>query len=415
MCLSAYWSIELSGHSRDLGAQMTLPSQRIARIADALQPVYSLLAHSEWSRRRGEPDIYDFTVGNPHEMPLEAFSDALRRWSVPQNEMWYGYHDNTPEARAVIAASLRERRGEPFEDDDIFLTNGAFAGIAAVLSLVTDPGDEVIFISPPWFFYEALIIAAGAQPVRVKVDQATFDLDLDAIAAAITDRTRAIIVNSPNNPTGKIYPPTTLAALSQLLTDVSGRSGRTIYLLSDEAYSRILYDGNDFASLAAFYPNTFVIYTYGKTLLTPGQRMGYVALPPTMPGREDIRAGLFVAQLITGYAFPNALLQHALPDLERLSIDVSHLQRKRDALVNALREIGYSVHVPEGAFYLLPRSPLSDDLAFTELLARHDIFCLSGTVVEMPGYFRISLTASDEMITRALPGFAAAFKEANSR
>lgn len=396
-----------------MGAQMTLPSQRIARIAGTLQPVYSLLAQSEWARRKGDPDIYDFTVGNPHEMPLEAFSDALRRWSVPQNEMWYGYHDNTPEARAVIAASLRERRGEPFEDEDIFLTNGAFAGIAAVLSLVTDPGDEVIFISPPWFFYEALITAAGAQPVRVKVDQATFDLDLDAIAAAITDRTRAIIVNSPNNPTGKIYPPTTLAALSQLLTDASRRSGRTIYLLSDEAYSRILFDGNDFASPAAFYPNTFVIYTYGKTLLTPGQRMGYVALPPTMPEREDIRAGLFVAQLITGYAFPNALLQHALPDLERLSIDISHLQRKRDALVNALREIGYSVHMPEGTFYLLPRSPLSDDLAFTELLARHNTFCLPGTVVEMPGYFRISLTASDEMIARALPGFAAAFKEAN--
>jgi aspartate aminotransferase len=394
---------------------MTLPSQRIARVAGTLQSVYSFFTQSTWSRRREDLTICDFTAGNPHEMPLEAFSAALGHWSVPQNEMWYAYHDNTPAARAVVVAALQERRGQPFEDDDIFLTNGAFAGLAAVLGLVTDPGDEVIFLSPPWFFYEALITAAGGQPVRVRVDQVTFDLDLDAIGAAITERTRAIIVNSPNNPTGKIYPPATLTALSQLLTEASARNGRAIYLLSDEAYSRILYDGNEFSSPSAFYPNTFLIYTYGKTLLTPGQRMGYIALSPTMPDREGIRNGLFVAQLMTGYAFPNALLQHALPDLERLSIDVPHLQRKRDTMVAALREMGYSVHVPEATFYLLPRSPLDDDLTFIELLAKHDVFCLPGTVVEMPGYFRISLTANDDMITRALPGFAATLQEATAQ
>ncbi|HEY1387141.1 MAG TPA: aminotransferase class I/II-fold pyridoxal phosphate-dependent enzyme [Ktedonobacterales bacterium] len=393
---------------------MTLPSQRITRIAGTLQSVYGFFTQSTWARRRDDPDICDFTVGNPHEMPLEAFSAALGRWSVPQHEMWYAYHDNTPAARAVIAASLREQRGQPFEDEDIFLTNGAFAGLASALTLVTDPGDEVIFLSPPWFFYEALITAAGGVPVCVRVDQATFDLDLSALEAAITSRTRAIIVNSPNNPTGRIYSPASLTALSQLLADASARNGRPIYLLSDEAYCRILYDGNDYHSPSTFYPNTFVIYTYGKTLLTPGQRMGYIALPPTMPNREDMRSGLFVAQLMTGYAFPNALLQHALPDLEQLSIDIPHLQRKRDTMVAALREMGYTVHVPEATFYLLPRSPLADDLAFTELLAQHDVFCLPGTVVEMPGYFRISLTASDEMITRALPGFAAALQEAQN-
>jgi aspartate aminotransferase len=393
---------------------MTLPSQRITRIAGTLQSVYGFFTQSTWSRHREDRNISDFTVGNPHEMPLEAFSAALGRWSVPQNEMWYAYQDNTPAARAVVAASLREQRGQPFEDEDIFLTNGAFAGLAAVLGLVTDPGDEVIFLSPPWFFYEALITATGGVPVRVRVDPETFDLDLSALEAAITSRTRAIIVNSPNNPTGRIYPPATLTALSQLLADASARNGRPIYLLSDEAYCRILYDGNAYHSPSAFYPNSFVIYTYGKTLLTPGQRMGYIALPPTMPDREGIRSGLFVSQLMTGYAFPNALLQHALPDLEQLSIDIPHLQRKRDTMVAALREMGYTVHVPEGTFYLLPRSPLADDLAFIELLAQHDVFCLPGAVVEMPGYFRISLTASDEMIARALPGFAAALQEAQS-
>src|SRR5262249_12384139 len=223
-----------------------------------------------------------------------------------------------------------------------------------------------IFVSPPWFFYEALISARGARPVRVKMDPATFDLDLAAIAAAITERTRAILVNSPNNPTGKIYPPETLAGLARVLTEASSRIGHTIYLLSDEAYSRIIYDGRQFHSPSTYYPNTFVLYTYGKTLLTPGQRLGYIALPPAVPERELLRPAVLTSQIVTGYAFPNALLQHALPDLERLSIDVAQLQRRRDRMVAALHEIGYNLHSPEATFYLLPRAPLADDEAFIE-------------------------------------------------
>jgi aspartate aminotransferase len=233
-----------------------------------------------------------------------------------------------------------------------------------------------------------------------------------AIKAAIGPRTRAIIINSPHNPTGKIYSHATLEGLAGLLTHASAHIGHPIALISDEAYSRIIFDGRAYPSPTAFYPHTFLIYTYGKTLLTPGQRIGYIALPPTMPGREQLRTALFVSQLVTGYAFPNALLQHALRDLEQLSIDIDHLQRKRDRMVAALRDIGYDLHVPEGTFYLLPRSPLADDLAFIELLAEQDIFCLPGTVVELPGYFRISLTANDAMIEQALPGFATALQKA---
>jgi aspartate aminotransferase len=251
--------------------------------------------------------------------------------------------------------------------------------------------------------------------VRVKIDPHTFDLDLEAIGRAITPRTRGILVNSPNNPTGKIYPARTLEGLAHRLTEASARNGRAIYLFSDEAYSRILFDGRAYLSPTAFYPNSFLLYTYGKTLLTPGERLGYVALPPAMPDRLALRQALLLAQVITGYAFPNTLLQHALGDIEELSIDIPHLQYKRDRMVAALREMGYEVHVPEGTFYLLPRSPLADDEAFINLLAEYDTFCLPGTAVEMPGYFRISLTANDEMIDRALPGFAAAMKECLSK
>jgi aspartate aminotransferase len=366
------------------------------------------------SGRFGQPDVNNFVFGNPNEMPLSGFVDALQRWSVPQENDWFAYKMSEPESQRIVAESLRRSRGLLFEPDDIAMTTGAFGALAVCLDAIVDPGDEVIFPTPPWFFYEMLILHAGGAAVRVPVDSATFDLDLDAIRGAITERTRAIIINSPNNPTGKIYPPETLEALAKILTDASQRNGRTIYLLSDEAYSRILYGGRDYFSPVVYYPNSFLIYTYGKTLLTPGQRIGYIALPPTMPDREAVRGGLFMTQLALGHAFPNALLQHALPDLETLSIDIGQLERRRDRMTSALREMGYDVHTPEGTFYLLPRSPWQDDVAFVDLLAERNNLCLPGTIVEMPGYFRISLTANDEMVERSLSGFRTAMQDAKS-
>jgi aspartate aminotransferase len=256
-----------------------------------------------------------------------------------------------------------------------------------------------------------MIAFARGVPVRVKVDLSTFDLDVDAISGAITPRTRAVIVNSPNNPTGRIYPPETLDRLARVLTSASEANGRTIYLLSDEAYNRILFDGRTFPSPTGHYPNSFLLYSYGKTLLAPGQRLGYLALPPTMPGRERMRQALMLTQF-SGYGVPDAVLQYALPELEPLCIDLAQLQRRRDVLVGALREQGYDVHVPEATFYLLPRSPLPDDGAFADLLAAEDVFVLPGRIVELPGYFRISLTATDDMVERAVPRFAAAIEAA---
>jgi aspartate aminotransferase len=385
-------------------------STHIQSILDVSVPIFRFVTGALYTENALKPDVSNFALGNPHEMPVDGFAQALARWSVPQNKDWFAYKISEPESQNVIAASLRAWRGVEFQADDVFLTNGAFAAITVTLGAILDAGDEVIFNSPPWFFYEQMILSHHAKPVRVRVNSQTFDLDLDAIDAAITQRTRAIIVNSPNNPTGKIYPPETLRSLADILTKHSERNGRTIYLLSDEAYSRIIYDGRAFPSPTSFYPYSFLLYTYGKTLLTPGQRIGYIALPPTMPRetRNALQPALLVSQLVTGYAFPNALLQHALGDLDKLSIDVEHLQFKRDWLVRELSAIGYELHSPEGTFYLLPRSPLANDWAFVELLAQHKVLVLPGEIVEMPGYFRISLTANDAMIERALPGFAAA-------
>jgi aspartate aminotransferase len=387
-------------------------SRRAGAVSGALEPVMRFFFSSAYTGRQGDPTIADFVVGNPHEMPLPGFVDALAQWTPPRDKDWFAYKMSEGPARLAVADALAARRGVAYRPEDIALTTGAFAGLVVCLLAVADPGDEVIFLTPPWFFYEPILLAHGLVPVRVKVRADDFDLDLAAIEAAISPRTRAIIVNSPNNPTGRVYPAETLAALGRLLTEASTRNLRQIYLLSDEAYHRLVFDGRPFPSPVDHYPHSFLIYTYGKTLLTPGQRIGYVALRPDMPEREALRHALLMAQFSAGWAFPNALLQHALADLEGLSIDLAHLQAKRDRLVAALRRMGYTLHMPEGTFYLLPRSPWPDDEAFVALLARHEVFCLPGTVVEMPGHFRISLTANDAMIDRALPGFEAAIGEA---
>ena len=203
-----------------------------------------------------------------------------------------------------------------------------------------------------------------------------------------------------------------MRALADLLERASSRLGRPIHLLSDEPYNRIVFDGRSFHSPAEVYPNTVVTYSYGKTLLTPGMRLGYIAIPPTMPDRDHIRERIFLTQIATGFAFPNADLQHAIEDLETLSIDIGALERRRDRLVSALREIGYETTLPEGTFYVMAKAPVADDEAFSRTLADNGVLVLPGSVVEVPGWFRISLTASDEMVGRGMPGFAAALEAA---
>jgi len=389
-------------------------SQRAARIRGltSFRLFDDYYHHSAYARRRGQPGVIDFTFGNPHEMPRAAYVEALREALTPQDKDWFAYKHYVPRAQEAAAAALHRLLDVPFEPDDLLLTTGGFAAIAVAMRAVADPGDEVIYSLPPWFLYEGLAVEAGLKPVRVHINLETFDLDLDAIAAAITPRTRIVIVNSPNNPTGRIYRPALLQRLASLLDEHSARNGRRIFLISDEPYNRIVFDGGRFHSPTEFYPHSFLAYSYGKTHLAPGQRIGYVALPPTMPAREAMRQAIMDMQVVVGWAFPNAVLQYALPRLEQSSIDIEHLQRKRDRLVDALGDMGYRAHRPEGTFYLFVRSPIADDRAFADRLVEHDIFVLPGSLFETPGFFRISLTANDDMIERSLPGFAAAIGRA---
>jgi aspartate aminotransferase len=381
-------------------------ASHLTGIIESMSGFLAAIMDPEMGRHAADPTASNFIAGNPQELASPQYVQTLRRWAEPKDKDWFGYKMPHRPALAAAAEGLSKELGLSFGADDIVLTRGAHGGLAAALNVVLDPGDEVIFVSPPWFFYEALILGARGKPVKVRVKPRDFDLDVDAISAAITPRTRALLINTPHNPTGRIFGEDTLAALASVLEDASARNRRPIYLISDEAYSRILFDGNRMITPGAYYPRSLLIHTYSKSALAPGQRLGYVALPPGMPGRDQVRQAFMVAGFSTGNMLPDAIMQYALPEIDAMSIDLDHLQRKRDRVVDALSEMGYEVHSPEATFYLLPKAPIEDDTLFARTLAAQKVLVLPGTAVDMPGYFRISLTATDVMIDRALPVFA---------
>jgi aspartate aminotransferase len=331
---------------------------------------------------------------------------------LPRDELWFAYKQSDVAAQAAAAASLDRVVPLGWGADDVRMTTGGFGAITVAMKVLADPGEEGVYTLPPWFLYEPLALEAGLVPVKVPAIQPSFDLDVDAIAAAITPRTRIVVVNTPNNPSGRIYPPDLLRRLADVLDEASARHGRRIWIVSDEPYNRIVFSRIEFHSPAEYYPHTLVCYSYGKTLLAPGQRLGYIAVPPAVADRAALLEAIEMMQIAAGWLFPNAVMQHATPRLEELSLDVARLEAKRDRLVGALGEIGYETTPPDGTFYLWPRSPIPDDEAFVEDLSRRGVLVMPGTLFETPGWFRICLTATAESIEAAIPHFRDAFEAA---
>jgi aspartate aminotransferase len=381
--------------------------RHVDRLRQPIEPFLRFFTGA-YAQLEPDPETANFAVGNPHDMPMPAFTDAIRNHLAPQDKDWFAYKMSEPNARTTVAGTMSRLTGMDWDPQDVQMTNGGFAAIAVTLRTLLQPGDEALYLSPPWFFYEQLILAAGANPVRVKLEMPSGHLDFEAIERAITPSTRVMLLNSPHNPSGHVVPLDQLRQLADLLSSAGNRNGRPIYLLSDEPYRRIVFDGREYHSPAEVYPYTVVTYSYGKQLLAPGMRMGYFTWPPNMPDREQLRDDAFVMQAASGYAWPNADLQHSIEDLEPLCTDLDALERKRARLVGALRGMGYQATWPEGTFYVMASSPIPDDEAFAALLSQDKVLILPGTIVEVPGWFRISLTASDEMIERGIPAFRAA-------
>jgi len=386
---------------------MSMVSKRVHLADAAFAAVRDFYMSSRYAEQRDDPDICDFTFGNPHEMPLGGLVSAIRERAVPHNKDWFAYKTSEAAPQAYLAGCVSRELGLAFEPADIALTAGAFAAIMVAFRLVLDAGDEAVFSEPAWFCYEPMLLAADAIPRKVRLTAPRFDLDLAAIEKAIGPRTRLVIVNSPHNPTGRIYGRDTLKALAELLERASARFGQRIFLLSDEPYRRLRFDGRDFVSPAALYPWTLISYSYGKVLLAPGQRLGYLALSPLMPAndRQALRDVMFSAQMALGWCFPNAVMQYAVEDLERLSIDQAALARRRDRLTATLTAAGFEVLPPEGTFYLWSKWPPGDPERHWTMLADRKVFVLPGSIMNSPAYLRISLTAADAMVERALPAF----------
>src|SRR5262245_39104929 len=296
------------------GTMASAVSTRTYLADAAFAAVRDFYVSSRYARHRSDPDICDFTFGNPHEMPLAGLVSALRERAVPRDKNWFAYKTSEQDPQAFLADRIGRELDLAFEPADIALTAGAFAAIMVAFHLVLDRGDEVVFSEPAWFCYEPMSRAADLVPRKVRLKGPEFDLDLDAIEAAIGPKTRLVIVNTPHNPTGRIYDRAALEALADLLERASVRFGRRIFLLSDEPYRRLRFDGRGFVSPAAVYPWTLISYSYGKVLLAPGQRLGYLALSPLMPpgDRQALRDAMFGAQMALGWCFPNAVMQYAV-------------------------------------------------------------------------------------------------------
>lgn len=356
---------------------------------------------SSYAARVGSEDVVDMAFGDPHEPTPPEIVEILRSALVPKRPDWFAYNRGDPSALEQAAQRLRREVDEPYTADHLCLTSGAFAGLATALRTVCPPGSDVIHVTPSWFYYEPMIASVGAVSVPVPALDRSFQLDLDAISAAITPSTSALIVNSPNNPTGAIYPESDLKALARLLSNASRRAGAPIYLISDEAYRRIRF-GAAFTSPAAVYEWGISVYTLTKTLLLPGVRIGYLALSPLMPSPAELKEALTVAQLVGGWAFPNNSLQYALPELDEHVIDLDAIARRRARFVDGLRALGFEVVDGMGTFYAFFRSPVPDDWEFCEIAAALGVLLLPGCVTDAPGYVRATLTGSDHDVARAV-------------
>ena len=357
----------------------------------------------------GADKVFDLSLGNPVMEPPEQFHAELRRLAADPTPGMHRYMPNAgyPETRAAVAATLRGETGLPFAGGDIVMSCGAAGAINVVLGATLNPGDEVIILSPYFGEYVYYVANHNGQAV-IAPTTAGFRLDLGAIDAAITPRTRGLIINSPNNPSGVVYTAGEIKELAALLRRKQSELNREIYIISDEPYRRLIYDGLTYPQIFPHYDRTIVVNSHAKDLGLPGERIGYIAVHPDYPGKGELVDGLIFCTRTLGFVNAPALMQHLIRALQDASVDVAEYQRKRDFLYAGLTELGYAVVKPQGAFYLFPRSPLADDAAFVDALQEWQVLAVPGRGFGVPGHFRLSYCVEDWVLAGALEGLAGA-------
>ncbi len=355
----------------------------------------------------GAEHVYDFTLGNPDVEPPEAFHAALQQLANDPLPGMHRYMNNAgyPETRAAVAAKLTQDSGLAVTAEHVIMTCGAGGALNVVLKTILNPGEEVIILAPFFVEYKFYIDNHGGVPVEVWTNRETFRLDLAAIEAAITTKTRAIIVNSPNNPTGVIYTAEELAALGELVKRAQGRTGHQVYVISDEPYARISYDGAKVPNIFPLIESSVMVTSHSKDLALPGERIGYLAVNPRMATAMQFIEGAVFCNRTLGFVNAPALMQRLVAGLQDASVDSGAYQAKRDLLYSNLTGLGFTMVKPDGAFYLFPKSPFADDVEFVKLAQKHHILLVPGSGFGAPGYFRIAYCVDTAMIERSLPAW----------
>jgi aspartate aminotransferase len=360
-------------------------------------------------KERGEANVFDFTLGNPEVEPPVQTLETLRRMVERGLPGRHGYMPNLgfPEVRAAMAERLRRDSGLEFKAEHICMTAGAAAACNVILKSILDPGDEVILLAPYFAEYPFYVGNHGGRTIVVDTD-ADFLPDVARIAPVITKRTRAIILNTPNNPSGRVYPATVLRDLEAMLT----RLPHPPLVISDEPYKQLVYDGGKQPDVAALIANTVICYSWSKAQALAGERIGFLALSPRLPDAAALAAACAFANRTLGFVNAPALWQLVMAEAADACVDVTAYQHKRDVLCDGLARAGYDVRKPEGGYYVFMKTPIPDDVAFVGLLLGQGVLAVPGTGFGRGGYIRLSMTVPMDTILRSLPAFERALREA---
>lgn len=362
----------------------------------------------------GADNVFDFSIGNPSVPPPPEVNAELTRLLAEEDPLSLHSYTSAPgdvKVRAAIADQLNRTYGTAFSAGDLYMTVGAAASLTISLSAVLEEGDEVILFAPYFPEYAVFVETAGGVPVVVPSRAGDLQIDLDTLNAALTPRTRAVIINSPNNPSGAVLTADTLKKLAETLTAASEKYGRTVYLISDEPYRELVYDGVEVPFVTPFYPATIVCYSYSKSLSLPGERIGYVLVPPAMPDKAAVYHAVCGAGRALGYVCAPALFQKLIPACGGMTADRSVYARNRQLLYDSLTAYGYEAVRPDGAFYLFVKALEPDANAFCERAKKYELLLVPSDDFGMPGYVRIAYCVSTQQIQRALPAFEKLAKE----
>jgi aspartate aminotransferase len=388
------------------------------------QKMLQFMEKSSWIRKmfeeggrlkkiHGEDNVFDFSLGNPYVPPPEMVKKKLVE--VVQQDLpgKHGYMPNAGLAatREAVSAYLCKEHCVSLSSEHIVATCGAAGALNIILKALLDPGDEVLVPAPYFVEYGFYADNHGGVLKTVPTNE-DFTLNLEAIENAVGGRTKIVLVNSPNNPTGQVYSETTIQGLGEILTRKCLQYNRTIYLISDEPYRKIVFDGYDVPCIFQHYPNSIIATSYSKDLSIPGERIGFAAVHPAAEQVKELVGALTLANRILGFVNAPGLMQRLIVELQGICVEVEVYRRKRDRFVSGLKAAGYDLVTPPGAFYLFPKSPLADDVKFVKLLQEENILVVPGSGFGGPGHFRIAYCVDDQVIDRALPGFERAMARA---